>query len=134
MNRWTPPAWLAIAACSLLVCLAEASFADVIVLKNGRQITAVNVKETDGKVIGETPAGTVTLPASMVDRIERGASGSSPAADLRMSRPQSSADEGAEASPVARGGSLDLEELQRIRREAAGGDTVAVSRAAAAES
>ena len=91
-----------IAACGLLVCLSDVSFADVIVLKNGRQITAVNVKETDDKVVGETPAGTITLPLSLVDHIQRDAAGSSPAADLRMTRPQSVANPDAVAQPVSR--------------------------------
>ena len=125
-----------IAACCLLVCFAAASPADVIILKNGRRIVAVNVREAEGKIIGETPAGTVTLPASMVDRIERDAPGGSPAADLRWGPPRSdfSGDAGAGAQPVVRGSAIDLEALQRIRREASNGDAAAVARAADAES
>jgi hypothetical protein len=102
MNHWERCNWRAIAVCGLLVCLADVSSADVIVLKNGRQITAVNIKETDGKVIGETPAGTITLPLSMVDHIQRDAAGSSPAADLRMDRPPSPAEAGAGTPAVSR--------------------------------
>jgi Tetratricopeptide repeat len=85
--------WKKLAATGcLLLCLGSSSFADTIVLKNGRRITAVNVKETDTQVVGETPAGTISLPSSMVERVEHGAAtDDSAAADLRWSRPRSSA-------------------------------------------
>jgi len=75
--------WTIAAACCVVVCLAAGASADVIILKNGRRIEAVNVREAEGKFIGETATGTITLPASMVERIERDARGSSPAAELR---------------------------------------------------
>jgi tetratricopeptide (TPR) repeat protein len=125
-----------IAACCLGVCFAAAGSADVIVLKNGRRIEVVNVREAEGTISGETPAGTVTLPASMVERIERSAGGSSPAADLRWGPPRAevASEAGSGAQPVARGSSVDLELLARIRREAVNGDAAAVARAAGAES
>jgi len=136
MRRLAWAGWRMIAACCLLVCFAAASSADVIVLKNGRRIVAVNVKEAEGKISGETPAGTITVPASMVDRIERDAPGRSPAADLRWGPPRAdlSGDAGAAAQPVVRGSAIDFEALQRIRREASNGDAAAVARAADAES
>jgi tetratricopeptide (TPR) repeat protein len=46
--------------------------ADTIVLKNGRRITVNVAKETADRVIGETDAGEISLPKSMVERIEHG--------------------------------------------------------------
>ena len=125
-----------IATCCVVVCFTAASSADVIVLKNGRRIVAVNVREADGKISGETPAGTFTLPAPMVERIERDAPGSSPAANLRWDPPRAdvSSDAGGGAQPVVHGGAIDLEALQRLRRAASNGDAAAVARAADAES
>src|ERR1017187_3465847 len=46
--------------------------ADTIVLKNGRRITVNVVTETADRVTGETDAGQISLPKSMVERIEHG--------------------------------------------------------------
>jgi len=46
--------------------------ADTIVLKNGRRITVNVAKETADRVTGETDAGQISLPKSMVDRVEHG--------------------------------------------------------------
>jgi tetratricopeptide (TPR) repeat protein len=46
--------------------------ADTIVLKNGRRITVNVAKETADRVTGETAAGEISLPKSMVDRVEHG--------------------------------------------------------------
>jgi len=55
--------------------------ADTIVLKNGRRIVAAAVTEEGDKIHYETAAGTLTIPKSIVDHIERGgASSESPAA------------------------------------------------------
>jgi tetratricopeptide (TPR) repeat protein len=123
------------AACCAGVCFAAAVYADIIVLKNGRRIEVVNVREAEGTVSGETSAGTVTLPASMVERIERGAGGSR-AAELRWGPPraESVGDAGGAAQAVVRDGAVDLELLARIRREAVNGDAAAEARAANAES
>jgi hypothetical protein len=122
--------WPAIAVCCALVCFAPLAHADVIILKNGRRITAVNVKESGGKISGETPAGTISLPMSLVDHVEHdSAAADSPAAVLRWDRPASAEDAGTE-----RAESPDPAQLQRLRREAAGGDAAAVARAAAVES
>src|SRR2546428_7010813 len=52
--------------------LAAPARADIIVLKNGRRITATTVTEENGRVSYETRAGRLTLPGSIVERIERG--------------------------------------------------------------
>ncbi len=48
--------------------------ADVIILKNGRRIVADSVTEAGDKVIYERFGGDVTIPKSLVDRIEKGGS------------------------------------------------------------
>jgi len=45
---------------------------DTIVLKNGRRITALSVTQEGEKITYETASGTLTLPRSIVDHIERG--------------------------------------------------------------
>ena len=48
------------------------AWADTIVLKNGRRIVALSVTEEGEKIHYETSAGTLTLPKSIVDHIEKG--------------------------------------------------------------
>jgi tetratricopeptide (TPR) repeat protein len=135
MRRFARPAGCpAIAACCAVLCLASVSLADVIILKNGRRITANNVKEAGDKIIGETSAGTITLPASMVDHVEGEAGGASRAAGLRLSPPQNTNEAGAGGQPAGPADGVDPALLQRLRREAISGDPVAAERAAALES
>src|ERR1700722_6417704 len=49
--------------------------ADTIVLKKGRRITVNIAKETTDRVTGETDAGEISLPKSMVERVEHGPAG-----------------------------------------------------------
>jgi hypothetical protein len=62
-----------------LLLAAAATKADTIVLKNGRRIVTLNVREQGDKVIYETAAGELSLPKSIVDHIEKG--GAAPMAD-----------------------------------------------------
>jgi len=48
-----------------------AAHADTIVLKNGRKIVALSVTEQGDKIQYETASGTLTLPKSIVDHIEK---------------------------------------------------------------
>jgi tetratricopeptide (TPR) repeat protein len=60
-------------ALSLVLAGATTSaHADTIILKNGRRITVNVAKETADRVTGETDAGEISLPKSMVDRVEHG--------------------------------------------------------------
>jgi len=61
-------------ACGVLLFTASPLVADTIVLKNGRRIVALSVTELGEKIQYETPSGTLTLPKSIVDHIERGGS------------------------------------------------------------
>jgi tetratricopeptide (TPR) repeat protein len=63
------------ACCALLLSLATSVSADTIVLKNGRKIVALSVTEDGDKIHYETPAGTLTLPKSIVDHIIKGVGG-----------------------------------------------------------
>jgi hypothetical protein len=110
------------------VCLAPYSLADIIVLKNGRRIVASNVKEAGEKISGETSAGSITVPASIVDHIEREAGGVSPVETLRLSRPQTANNPSASAQTTE-----DPAFLQQAGREAASGDAAAAARAAQLE-
>jgi len=64
--------------------------ADTIVLKNGRRIVASNVTDEDGHVRYETPAGQMSIPESIVARIERDGLGYS-SASSKSSEPPISA-------------------------------------------
>src|ERR1051326_3856455 len=78
--------------------VADASLkGDTIVLKNGRRISALSVTQEGDKVSYETPSGTLTLPRSIVDHVERGgvpsvdgraAEGSANAATLSLKPPE----------------------------------------------
>jgi tetratricopeptide (TPR) repeat protein len=63
-----------------LVAAAGARGGDTIVLKNGRRIIALSVTQEGGKIIYETASGTLSIPRSIVDHIEREAVSSSAAA------------------------------------------------------
>src|SRR5579859_7466667 len=54
-----------------LLLAGAAARADTIVLKNGRRIVALSVREAGDKVIYETSAGELSLPKSIVDHIEK---------------------------------------------------------------
>jgi tetratricopeptide (TPR) repeat protein len=59
--------------CVLLLGAVVTAHADTIVLKNGRRIAVSVATETADRVTGETDAGQISLPKSMVERIEHGA-------------------------------------------------------------
>ncbi|MBI4463793.1 MAG: hypothetical protein HY647_03715 [Acidobacteria bacterium] len=54
------------------VILGATLWADTIVLKNGRRIIAESVFEEGDKVVYEDETGRVSLPTSLVERVERG--------------------------------------------------------------
>jgi tetratricopeptide (TPR) repeat protein len=57
---------------ALSAAMAPFARADVIVLKNGRRIVVAQATEENGRVGGETPAGRLSVPRSIVDHVERG--------------------------------------------------------------
>src|SRR5579862_6421841 len=143
------------AAFALAVCLASASKADTIVLKNGRRIVVSNVTREAGKVSGDTPEGRLSLPDSMVARVEKddaglgsGTTTNLSAADLPISAPSGppgglpgSASPGGPAGDsdpavraVVHDGAIDREALARLDSLASSGNAEAVARAVAGES
>ncbi len=112
-----------------------AARADTIVLKNGRRISAANVVEENGRVSYETPAGQLSLPRSMVERIERGpAAATEPAAHLPLTPPPAEATEGYDdvAHATLHDSSIDRSYIARLEEAARGGGAEAAARAAAA--
>src|SRR5580658_6458654 len=68
---------------AVLFFAAASAAADTIVLKNGRRIVALSVREEGDRVTYETNAGELSLPKSIIDHIEKGGAapmGDSPAA------------------------------------------------------
>jgi tetratricopeptide (TPR) repeat protein len=82
------PARLSACGTLLLLCVALAS-ADTIVLKNGRRIVALTAVIEGDKVRYETRSGTLTIPKSIVDHIEKGPGGNyeADAANFAMAAP-----------------------------------------------
>lgn len=67
-------AGLSIATCALAVAYlvgAPLAVADTIVLKNGHKIVAGKVTESNDKVVYQTPAGEMSIPRSIVERIDK---------------------------------------------------------------
>jgi tetratricopeptide (TPR) repeat protein len=131
------------AAFALAACLAGACNADTIVLKNGRRIVVSNVARAAGKVSGDTPAGRLSLPDSMVARVEKDDAGAGSvtttnlaAADLPIAPPPAGAasDSDPAARAVVHDGAIDQEALARLDSEASSGTALAIARAVAAES
>lgn len=118
-------------------------FADTIYLKNGKTITAAHVVSQGGQVSYETSAGTMSLPASIVDRVVRDAAplvstAGTPrdrAANLPIAPPTALATATESASGAVRDGSINLALLGKLESEAtANPSPTAVARVVAAES
>ena len=131
------------------LCLASAIpggvFADTIYLKNGRKITATHVVQENGQVSYETPAGRLSFPVSIVDRVVHDDSSpistagtpSDRAANLPIAPPNALAapSHEAAASAAVRDGSIDNDLLLKLESEATANPTpTAVARVVAAES
>lgn len=124
----------------MVICavFSATAAADTIVLKNGRRIFASNVTEDAEHVIYETPAGQMSIPKSIVARIERDSQGYSPVSNTDAAPPVSAPPieplhgyEDVEHSTI-RGDSIDFGYIARLESEARTGGTVAVERVAAA--
>ena len=107
---------------------SAAAFGDTIVLKNGKRIVALSVIEDGDKVRYETSAGTLTLPKSIVDHIEKGGGvpmeggGTNEAAQLAITPPamESSGGNEIERSTV-HDGAIDRDYLAKLEDEARSG-------------
>lgn len=74
---------------SLLLLVVSSAAADTIVLKNGRRIVASSVTEDGDRVRYETPAGSMSIPKSIVARIDRDGLGYSAASSASSEPPVS---------------------------------------------
>ncbi len=108
-------------------------------LKNGRRITATNVVEENGRVSYETPAGRLSLPRSIVERIERGEAlttepASSSAAQLSLAAPPVEPAEAYEdvTRAAVHDSSIDRDYVTKLEEAARTGAAAASARAAAA--
>src|SRR5438477_2718162 len=121
-------------------CVAQG---DTIVLKNGRRISALSVTQEGDKVQYETAAGTMTLPRSIVDHVERGgmpsAEGPASSTTLSLKPPEPTATELA-ISPnrneiearVVQNGEVDRNYIAKMEAEAHSGQALANQNAAMA--
>jgi len=120
--------------------LSQAARADTIVLKNGRRIVALSVREEGDKVTYETAAGELSLPKSIVDHVEKG--GAVPLADtpvagaasLAITPPAMAAPSGGSEvdAGAVHAGAIDRDYIAKLEGDARGGDRRANARAALA--
>lgn len=120
----------------LIIGVLSAS-ADTIVLKNGRRIAAENVTEDATHIIYQTSSGQMSLPKSIVARIERDDfAASSPAASSEppVSAPQVAPASGYEdvAAHAVHGDSVDYGYIAQLETDARSGNAIAIAKQAAA--
>jgi tetratricopeptide (TPR) repeat protein len=125
-SRWLLLAWA-------LFLAAAVAQADTIVLKNGRRIVALNVREEGDKIKYETSAGELSIPKSIVDHIEKNGAmpmGDSPAsapANLAITPP--AAEPAGASAEIENGavhdGSIDREYIAKLEGAARGGGRLA---------
>ncbi|HKW56287.1 MAG TPA: hypothetical protein VJN42_02935 [Candidatus Acidoferrum sp.] len=128
------------AFCAAFVCAAAAAkAADTIVLKNGRRIVALSVRDDGNKITYETAAGELSLPKSIVDHIEKGTGGAdfggpAGAANLAIAPPETApAGSGGEIeSGTVHDGAIDRDFIGRLENAAKSGGQQALSKAALA--
>jgi tetratricopeptide (TPR) repeat protein len=124
---------------ALLLLAVSSAAADTILLKNGRRIIASNVIEDGDHVRYETPAGQMSIPKSIVARIDRDNLGYSSAASVAASAPPVSAPEidpfrGTEdiARLVVHDDSIDFAYMAQLETAARTGGSSSADKAAAA--
>ncbi len=123
---------------ALVLLVVSSAAADTIVLKNGRRIVAENVTETADHVAYQTPAGELSLPKSIVARIERDnftySAASRAASTPPVSAPQIEPVRGYEdiARLAVHGNAIDFAYLAGLESDARSGDAIAIEKVAAA--
>ena len=119
--------------------MSSSAAADTIVLKNGRRIVADNVTEDATHVTYQTPAGELSIPKSIVVRIERDNFGYSSASkaysEAPVSAPQVEPVRGYEevAGLAVHDNAIDFGYLSRLESDARSGTTPAIAKLAAAQ-
>ena len=122
---------------ALLLTVSSAK-ADTIVLKNGRRIVAENVSEDASHVTYQTPAGQMSIPKSVVARIEHDDftySSAGPAlSEPPVSAPEVEPVRGYEdvAAHAVHGDSVDYGYIAQLENEGRSGGLAAVAKVAAA--
>lgn len=131
-------------AAALFLCLGAgtAIWGDTIVLRNGKRISALTVTQDGNKISYETTSGTLTLPSSIVDHIERGgtpfAENSLNATALSLKPPESqppaalSPDIAEIQKHVIQGGEIDRSFISEMETAARSGAPAAARNAALA--
>jgi Tetratricopeptide repeat len=124
---------------AVLVAFAVSSAAaDTIVLKNGRRIQAANITEDGEHVTYETPAGQMSIPKSIVARIERDnytySSAAHAASEPPVSAPQVEPVRGYEevVHLTVHDDSIDFAYLARLESDARSGSATSIEKVAAA--
>jgi tetratricopeptide (TPR) repeat protein len=120
-----------------LLLLVSSSAADTIVLKNGRRITAETVTDDGEHVTYLTPAGQLSLPKSIVARIEKddyGYSSPSPSTEPPVSAPEIAPVRGYEdvAALAVHDNQIDFGYLSRLESDARSGGAAAIAKVTAA--
>jgi tetratricopeptide (TPR) repeat protein len=121
-----------------MLAFSFAVAADTIVLKNGRRIVASNVTEDAEHVTYETPAGQMSIPKSIVARIERDnqayASASTTDSPPPISAPQIEPLRGHEDVErlAIHNDSIDFGYIAKLESDARSGGTASVEKVAAA--
>jgi len=125
-------------AAVLIFILVSSVGADTIVLKDGRRIVAEKVTETADRVAYQTPSGELSLPKSIVARIERDdftySAASRAGSEPPASTPQIEPVRGYEyiVRLTIHDNAIDFGYLARLESEARSGGTIPVERVAAA--
>ena len=126
----------------MALCLVSVARADTIVLTNGRRIVAAGIVHENGKVTFDTQEGQLSLPESMVARVEKDSAGlvsAAPnprAATVKIARPERgmTGGDGRAAALVVHDGGIDRQALAQLDAAAAEGGAEAIASAAAGES
>ena len=123
----------------LVLAISSSATADTIVLKNGRRIVADNVIEDAAHVTYLTPAGQLSIPKSIVARIEHDGFGYSSASKASseppVSAPQVEPVRGYEdvQALAVHDNAIDFAYLSKLDSDARSGSVPAVARVAAAQ-
>ena len=123
-SQYRRAVWFLLLAYVLVAPLASA---DTIILKSGRRIVADSVKEEGDKVIYETAVGQITIPKSLVERIEAGGTPRPRRTDRvneQAAEELSGRIEGprTDTEAIIRGNQVDEERLRLLATNAAKGD------------
>lgn len=122
----------------LALAVSASAAADTIVLKNGRRIVAENVTDDGARVTYQTPAGQLSIPKSIVERIEHDDFVYSPASSASsqppVSAPKVEPVRGYEdvAARAVHDDAVDYSYIAQLETDARSGATIAVAKVAAA--